>query len=656
MLPVDPFAGGIPGDYQIERLLGQSQLGAAYVAQQPAHGRQVMITIFNLPGGISAQDQEQMRLRFAREGEALIRLTHPHLVPIYAFGMQSHYVYLVTAFMKDASLGQFLKQNVRFTPQQTLSILRQLAAGLDYIHGQGVVHGMLSLSNVVVSSKLDVRITGFGLRTMLELHGNAQSQSPLAHLTSGDGTFLGSPEYISPERVLGMSADARSDIYALGVILFELLSGIQPFSGTNPLDIALLRLQQPVPSVHAACPEVPEAFDLVLKSMLERDPAKRARHAGEITIAFERLVKTLDPAQWALASGVEQSLLDSQVTLPPTVNWFDEPMVLSAHATSSMSGTQTIAQGSPEALFAQSGSPAQARNSSNSLGGVDPFAWWTGTSNGLQAASPTPGTLLRRPPVRLNNSRLSARPQSVQQGRRKLVTLIATSTVAVGVLTIGGISFAHLVQSMKQSQVANGSSTGLVDTTGNTTAAGTTPAAGSTPGTQGTPGSSTTPGKQNTPGSSKTPGTQNTPGASSTPTPQSTPGSGQHSTPTPQPTQQQQPTPTPQPQPTPTPSHTGTVIGHTSIATNSATTFTNPADGQGSLLIHLASGSFVACERACTHAGVPVNYNTSSQQLVCPAHGAIFDPQSFAHLSGPGSGSLAKVSITVNGDGTITTG
>ena len=93
------------------------------------------------------------------------------------------------------------------------------------------------------------------------------------------------------------------------------------------------------------------------------------------------------------------------------------------------------------------------------------------------------------------------------------------------------------------------------------------------------------------------------------------------------------------------------------MGTNSSKTFTNPADGQDSLLIRLANGNFVACERACTHAGVPVNYDSGQQQIVCPAHGAIFDPANgFAHTSGPGNGPLPTVPIRVNADGTITTG
>lgn len=344
-------------------------------------------------------------------------------------------------------------------------------------------------------------------------------------------------------------------------------------------------------------------------------------------------------AQRAAATSVDQSMLKSQVTLPPTVNWFDEPVTPSGvppvgteqlHDVASFSdGTQSIAHASSAMPTIPPGSSDPAENNPNSLGGIDPFAWWTSTSTGLHAASPTPGTFARRPPVRLNSAGSLSRRKPAQQDRRKLVKLIATSTAALGVLTVGGISFTHFTQSMKQPQLASGPAA----------VTGSTPTTGSTPGTQKTPTLSQSP----------------TPikGAQGSPTAQ--PTRGKQPTPTPKPN----PTPTPKPPPTPTPppGHTGTVIGHTNQATNSAVSFSNPADGQGSLLIHLANGTFVACERACTHQGVPVDYNSGSQQLHCPAHGATFDPRSgFACTGGPGNGPLAKVSIRVNGDGTITTG
>jgi serine/threonine protein kinase/Rieske Fe-S protein len=688
-LSVDQLVGRTLGEYRIERLLGGGQLGAAYIAQQLSQGSTVMITTFNFAEGISAQERDQFKSRFVQEGAALVRLAHPNILPIYDFGEQFGYLYLVTGFVKRGSLGQVLKQQMRFTPKQTLDVLKQLAAGLDYAHSNGVVHGILSLSNVLMSNELTVQIAGFGLRTVLEVSRNTQNTQPQASLFSTNGIYLGSSEYISPECVLGRPADARSDIYALGVMLFELLSGTLPFRGENPLDTALKRIQQPVPSVHAVYPGIPEALDLVVSKTLERDPAKRYQRAGDSAAAFERALKLLGAAD---RTSTPQGLplpLEPQLTLPPTINWLDEdalpsgkgqlmpPIVTGkAPAISLTSSTHTAPHLGTSALPSQSlletGRstsvqptrtthmmpeqevwPHAANNQGDSMTGIDPFAWWSATA--AKASQPEPGTFARKPqrqPVRLASTR--GRRQTRLQGRRQVVKLIATGTAVAGIFAAGGISFARFAQSLKQTQQATsapvpGSTT---ITQGNTPTTGGTPTTGTTQAPQGTPTAS----KSSTPQPTSAQAAQSTPtahSAQSTPTAHPT----QQPTPTAHPTQQPTPKPTPKPTPTPTPSHTGTVIGSTSQATNSAKSFTNPADSIGSLLIHLSNGNFVACERTCTHAGVSVNYDSGSGQLVCPAHGAVFDPTNgFSHVSGPGGGALAAVTIHVNGDGTITTG
>ena len=320
---------------------------------------------------------------------------------------------------------------------------------------------------------------------------------------------------------------------------------------------------------------------------------------------------------------------DTQITMPPTVNWFDEDMLTSrkwqAMQPTDGGNTSVVV---PPAMPEKPIQPTQA----DVIPGVDPFALWSATSAKTEAL--TPGMFTRRPTVSLSAGRRRPRPRPAQADRRRLVKLIVVGTATAGVIGAGGISFAHFMQSVAQvqSRVANAPATGPTQTT-----QGNTPATGPTQGTQN----------------------QNTPTAGKTPTAQ--PSSTQRAQPSPTAQATQQPTPKPtQPPPTPTPkppSHTGTVIGYTSQATNSAKSFSNPADGQGSLLIRLPNGNFVACERACTHAGVAVNYDSGSHQLLCPAHGAIFDPlNGFSHLSGPGNGPLPGISIRVNGDGTITTG
>ena len=625
VLSVDQLVGRALGEYQLERLLGHGQLSAVYMAQHKSQGRTVMVTTFNFPDSMAVR--ERFAERFAQEGAALVGLKHPNILSTYDFGEQAGFPYLVTAFVKGASLSQVLKQQTRLTPQQTLNILKQLAAGLDYAHSKGVTHGILSLSNVLVSNELTVQIAGFGLKTLLEVHGNAQSKQPQAHLFSESGTFLGSPEYMAPERVLGMPTDARSDIYALGIMLFELLSGTLPFRGSAPLESALKRVQQPVPSLHTVSPDVSQALDLVVGKALERDPARRYQRAGEIAGAFDRVLAVLEAAAKTPATRTQQLAHDPQITMPPTVNWFDEdvlpsgkwqlmPPIVTGHLPAVLSSSSD-----------QDAQRSQASSKGDSLAGIDPFAWWSATS--AKTPTVTPGTFTQRPPVRLMTTKGGTRRHPVQQDRRRLVTLIATGGAVAGVLAVGGISFAHFAQSMKlaQTQIAN------VPTSGPASTQGKTPAPGATRGSQ------------------------NTPIPARTPTPKPSPTKAAQPSPTAQPTQPPTPTQAP-PRPTPTPpSHTGTVIGYTNQSNNSSHDFSNPADGQGSLLIRLQNGNFVACEKACTHEGVPVYYDGGQQKLVCPAHGAIFDPMNgFSHVSGPGNGPLPGVSIHVNGDGTITAG
>ena len=596
MISVEPLASSTLGAYQIERQLGQSRLGAAYIARHISHGQTVMVTVFNFSEEIPVWQREQYIARLIEEKAALVGLTQPNILPIYDFGEQSGNLYQAIALTKGVSPARLLKQQGRLTPVQTLNILKQIAAGLDYAHGKGVVHGLLSLSNILINDDLSVQIAGFGLRTMLEACGSRESRQPQGYLFSTNGTFMGMPAYISPERVQGQPIDARSDIYTLGIILFELLSGTLPFRGDHPLDIALKRLHHPVPSLHAAYPDIPEALDLVIGKTLNLDPAKRYQRAGDIAVAFERVLQLLRQVEKTSTSRTDQLQQDAQITLLPTVNWSNE----AEKPSNKWQSMPPLVTGTMPAVPPAGGS--------DSMAGFDPFAWWSATSASSK-------TLASRKPsahttVRLKSGNSRSRSQALHEDRRKLVGFIVAGTVTAGVFGVGGISFAHFVSSLKQSQVAS------------------VPTTGSTPTTVPTQGA------------------YKTPAPSKSPTPKASPSA----------TKSPQPSPTAQPTQPPPPSHTGTVIGQTSMPTNSAVSFTNPADGNGSLLVHLSNGNFAAFERACTHAGVPVNYDSGAGQFHCPAHDAIFSAANGSLLSGPGNGPLPGVSIRVNKDGTITTG
>ncbi|MGZ6383880.1 MAG: protein kinase domain-containing protein [Ktedonobacteraceae bacterium] len=518
------------------------------------------------------------------------------------------------------------------------------------------MHGILNPANILVNNEQKLQITGFGLKQMLQLQGIEDHNGPETHLLSIAGTFLGSPEYIAPECVKGSTYDARADVYALGAMLFEILSGSPLFTGTDPLEIASKRLHQPVPSLHDLCPDIPAAYDLILYQALEREPEKRYKYAGEIANAFERVMKVLEGAAKDTTVSHSQTTMHSQTTLPPTVNWFDEEIIPTtkwqlmppvvtgqvptvqgfpqpSSAITSTNGMQQVSEQEQVASL----SPIDTQNSSAIA--TDPFVWWAAASP--KAVEKTPGTFARNATKRPTSYNANHRRKTSVRERRQVVVGLLTGTAVVGILGIGGISFARFIESTKQSQFGN---TQTAFTNNTTSTSSSAPTQGITP--------STTHGSQKTPTQSKTPNAkaQPSPTKGTQPTPQPTPGATQTAQPTAQPTQ-----PPPTPTPTP-PQHTGKVIGHTNMSNNSSVTFTNPADGQGSLLIRLSNGNFVACERACTHAGVPVNYDPGSGQIVCPAHGAIFNPSNGSHVSGPGNGPLPTVSIRVNADGTITTG
>jgi len=657
---VDQLVGMKLGDYQIERLLGRGKMSAVYMAQQRSLGRMVMVTTFTIPETLSKSAYERFTARFTKVGLSLVNLNHPNILPIYDCGVQYGAPYLVTSFVKGGSLAQILKQQPRFSPEQALDLLQQISGGLDFAHEQGFVHGILNPANILVNNEQMLQITGFGLRQMLQMQGIENNNGPETHLLSIAGTFLGSPEYIAPECVVGSTFDARADVYALGIMLFELLSGSPPFTGTDALEIANKRLHQPIPSLHELCPDVPAAYDLILYHALEREPEKRYKHAGEIANAFIRVQKVLEGAAKDPTTLNTQATMHSQITLPPTVNWFDEEIISTRKwqlMPPVVTGHQVAVQGNPQAstsFLAANGSqqlnaqdqvvrlvptveqysPVDAQNSA----ATDPFVWWAATSP--QTQEKTPGTFARNNTKRPTNYNANNRRKTSVRERRQVVVGLLTGTAVVGILGIGGISFARFIESTKQLQGGN-TQAALSNNTSNTSNSSTTQ--GTTP--------SATHGTQQTPTQSKTPKVQPSPTKGTQPTPQSTPGATQTPQPTPKPTQ-----PPPTPTPTP-PQHTGTVIGYTNQATNSGKTFTNPKDGNSSMLIHLPNGNFVACERQCTHQGVNVNYNSGNQKLVCPAHGAVFDPANgFNLIQGPGNGPLAGVSIRVNADGTITTG
>lgn len=706
-LSIDQLVGQILGNYRIERLLRNGGFNVVYLGRHLTSQRLDALTIYLFPSQFSSEANTRFLARFHKESAAITKLDHPHILPIYEYGEYIGTPYLVTPYTTQGSLADLLTRYDRYDHTAVVPILEQLASGVGYAHSHGYIHGALGPSNVVVRDDDTLQVAGFGLTHMLQLGGIERSEQPYAHLLTVGHTFLASPAYIAPEVVQGQVIDVRSDIYALGCILFELLCGQPPFIGSDPLEIAKQHVTQDVPPLRTLCSEVPIALVSVVNQALERDPARRFQYVKELEEAFiqasrgaspksapkgryseaeqnwseltkvsERLPE-LHPGGYGVSNANNWQLLPPIITgkLPamplPATNRVSSPAADLRAAQGTTTTDQQWLQDQPAAItlpplpprppispvadkpilvpntdhdilvppqsasvrekMTQSGKnkavPAFPDPALNSVPGVyedtnqlvESYSWWSqdGTEEeGKEEAQPPSHT--QRHEENMHNAQTvkippTREPLLVPQSDNWISEPVAPVDLrrdfkpsakksgkksrrrVVAFLAAGGVVAAGAAVALNLDHLMALANQVSAYTQTNTT---------------------------------KPVAQVNT-----------------------------QPTQPPQTQPTQPPAHTGTVIGNSKQNANSAVDFVNPADTTASLLVRLASGAFVAYERACTHVGVLVNYDPATKKLVCPAHGAIFDPANGGTvIQGPAKLPLPKVGIQVQADGTVTTG
>jgi eukaryotic-like serine/threonine-protein kinase len=590
------------GSYYIDRVIGQGRINTFCLAHHETSGDVVMLTIFLIPEPFSLQARQRFLTRFLDEGNLLKKLRHPHIFPVYDATIQSSIAYLVTPYSNTTPLARVLKQHGTLTLEQATPLIRQIADALDYAHQNGVVHGSVSSANVLFSDEHVVQLANFGFTRLLSMQGIVESDHPQVHLMSIAGTFLGVPEYTAPEVIHGAATDRRADVYALGILLFEMLTGQPPFTGSDPIEVLAQHFQQPIPAVSQMRSDIPATVDAVIRRAMQRDPQQRIQEAGDLARELELVlmaaqVKPSAPGD-ARAQALQELANDPQITSPGMLEW--------------PTGKEPTIAAPPKiedntSLVAEAGG-IQGASFDNEQEGVDPFTWWTSLT-ASQAAMPSMTGTYGNGPNTTAKGKAAKRPQAKKRRnqRRRVLAFAVGGTVAVAMLGAGGLIFAHELQ---KRDVA-------IQPTATTSA----PAAAPSPTATTAP----------------------------SPTPQPT------KKPTAKPTKAPTKAPPPTPTPVPPPQHTGTVIGSTGQGAGTAASFTNPADGNGSFLINLGGGNFVAYEKACTHEGVAVYF--SGGKLICPRHNAIFDPANGGKvLQGPANRPLPSVPVRVNADGTVTTG
>ncbi len=273
------------GRYEVISELGQGAMGVVYKAQDPLIDREVAIKTINL--SLALEEREEYEARFYQEAKAAGRLGHPNIVTIYDVGRTGDIAYIAMEYLHGRELRDVLNENKTLPVAQVLDIISQVAQGLAYAHEHEIVHRDVKPSNVMIVRDGHVKITDFGIARMASAAVRTQT-----------GMVLGSPKYMSPEQVLGKVTDQRSDIFSLGVMLYEMLAGQVPFIGENVNAIMYQTLNAiPAPPSNAN-PAVPEMLNYIVAKALAKDLDARYQSAGE-------LVNDLRACREALPSGAD---------------------------------------------------------------------------------------------------------------------------------------------------------------------------------------------------------------------------------------------------------------------------------------------------------------------------------------------------------------
>lgn len=269
--PPEVEAGGARrvGHYEVIKELGRGAMGIVYLGKDTVGHRNVAVKTLQIDT-IDPQDLLSSRERFFREAESAKQLSHPAIVKVYEAGEDRGTAYFAMEVLEGVTLKEFCAKRGSLSVKRVAEIVAQVAEALAYAHSKGVVHRDIKPQNVMILANGDIKVTDFGIARLV---GVSQTQT---------GAVLGTPNYMSPEQLVGAKVDGRSDLFSLGVVFYELLTGTKPFQARNIAE--LLRLHE----THAPAPpstlraEVPASLDAIAMRALQRDLAQRYQEGGHM--------------------------------------------------------------------------------------------------------------------------------------------------------------------------------------------------------------------------------------------------------------------------------------------------------------------------------------------------------------------------------------
>ena len=297
----DPLIGKVLEDrYQIDELIAQGGMATVYLGTDLRLGRTVALKVL---GRALAMDPNFVE-RFTQEARAAAALTHPNVVAVHDQGINGGFPFLVMEYVQGRTIRQLMAQSGPFTSAHALEILGAVLAGLSAAHDAGFVHRDIKPENVLITQDGHIKVTDFGLARVI-------SSTPVSDSTGA--VLLGTMAYLSPEQVQQFAVDQRSDVYSCGILLYEMVTGVVPFTGVSPLEVAYQHVNSSVSAPSAIQPDVPPAVDHLVLAATRKLPDERIQSAREFRDGVIRAISAVPKAE-ALTTAIP--LNNTQILTP----------------------------------------------------------------------------------------------------------------------------------------------------------------------------------------------------------------------------------------------------------------------------------------------------------------------------------------------------